>query len=277
MERRKKSRSREIIVVALVCMVCLSAVAAGNYFLNREDKKSKDVEKEIVNLNSEKNETTDKKKVNVAVDGNVVKEEETTSKKTGTIIKETIKPDNSSETDKSTGKKINKADVPNQAGKVEVETTTKKDEIVNVNSAVSTLDFNEDSEIEWPVQGNVLLDYSMENTIYFPTLDTYKCNPAIIIQSEKGTEVKAGVKGIVKEVTTEDEIGNCIIMEIGNGYEITYGQLSDIKVSKGDTVEANTCIGLVAETTRYYKNEGINLYLKITKDGEPCDPMDYLK
>ena len=157
------------------------------------------------------------------------------------------------------------------------ENTEDEQEVVNVNSTASNLNFTEEDKIDWPVEGNVLLDYSMENTIYFPTLDTYKCNPAIIIQSENGTEVKAGIKGVVKEVSTEDEIGNYTVIEIGNGYELTYGQLSDIKVSVGDKVEAETCIGLIADTTRYYENEGTNLYFKMTKNGEPCDPMDYLK
>ena len=39
----------------------------------------------------------------------------------------------------------------------------------------------------WPARGNVLLDYSMDSTIYFPTLEQYKCNPGLVIQSEVST------------------------------------------------------------------------------------------
>lgn len=273
-ERRQKNRGKEIIIVTLVCLICLSAVAVGNYFLGKKDKSEESTEKQIINLNAETTEdkTTNGQNNDVAVDGNVVKEDETSSKKATVIIEDetTAKKD-------TIDKETYDGNISNQAQTIEEEeTTTQQEEAVNANSAVSNLNFGEDDKIEWPVKGNVLLDYSMANTIYFPTLDTYKCNPAIIIQSEKGTEVKAGVRGVVKEVTTEDEIGNCIVVEIGNGYELTYGQLSDIKVSEGDTVESDTCIGLVADTTRYYKNEGTNLYFKMTKDGEPCDPMDYL-
>lgn len=273
-ERRQKNRGKEIIIVTLVCLICLSAVAVGNYFLGKKDKSEESTEKQIINLNAETTEdkTTNGQNNDVAVDGNVVKEDETSSKKATVIIEDetTAKKD-------TIDKETYDGNISNQAQTIEEEeTTTQQEEAVNANSAVSNLNFGEDDKIEWPVKGNVLLDYSMANTIYFPTLDTYKCNPAIIIQSEKGTEVKAGVMGVVKEVTTEDEIGNCIVVEIGNGYELTYGQLSDIKVSEGDTVESDTCIGLVADTTRYYKNEGTNLYFKMTKDGEPCDPMDYL-
>ena len=53
------------------------------------------------------------------------------------------------------------------------------------------LDFTADSRMLWPVRGNVLLDYSMDKTIYFPTLDQYKCNPGIVIQSDVSTPVEA--------------------------------------------------------------------------------------
>ncbi len=53
------------------------------------------------------------------------------------------------------------------------------------------LNFNDASKMTWPVRGNVVLDYSMDQTIYFPTLDQYKCNPGIVIQSDVSTPVEA--------------------------------------------------------------------------------------
>ena len=53
------------------------------------------------------------------------------------------------------------------------------------------LNFTDTSKMEWPVKGNVLLDYSMDQTIYFPTLDQYKCNPGLVIQSDVSTPVGA--------------------------------------------------------------------------------------
>ena len=64
---------------------------------------------------------------------------------------------------------------------------------------------------------------------------------------------------------------------IGSGYEITYGQLDNINVTAGTVVEPATIIGVVGEVTRYYKNEGPNIYYEVTKDGQPCDPLDYLR
>ena len=49
------------------------------------------------------------------------------------------------------------------------------------NALALNLDFTENSRMSWPVQGNILLDYSMDSTIYFPTLDQYKCNSGLVI------------------------------------------------------------------------------------------------
>ena len=280
-DSRKKTLGKETVIVALLCLICLSAIAVGNHFLGGSKEKNTDKKEDIINLNSEKNDETTKAD-NLQVDGNVVKEKESTTQKENFKIEDkNIKIDNinneiieKNNISKNESNSINKAD---ENEEIENESQNNEEIVVNVNGNVSSLKFGEDDKIDWPVEGNVLLDYSMDNTIYFPTLDTYKCNPALIIQSEKGKEVKAGIKGVVKTVSTEDEIGNFVIVEIGNGYEVTYGQLSDIKVSEKDEVNIDTCIGLTADTTRYYENEGPNLYFKMTKNGQPCDPMDFLK
>lgn len=41
------------------------------------------------------------------------------------------------------------------------------------------LNFGEDSQLLWPVDGNVLMSYSMDKTVYFSTLDQYRYNPAM--------------------------------------------------------------------------------------------------
>ena len=41
------------------------------------------------------------------------------------------------------------------------------------------LNFTDTSKMEWPVKGNVLLDYSMDQTIYFPTLTSTNAIPAL--------------------------------------------------------------------------------------------------
>lgn len=130
-------------------------------------------------------------------------------------------------------------------------------------------------ELQWPVMGNIILDYSMDKTVYFPTLDVYKVNAGIMIQSEVGTEVVAAATGNVKEVGFSEEIGNYIVVDIGEGYEATYGQIENITLKVGNKVSKGEKIGTVAEPTKYYSVEGCNVYFRLDKDNKPIDPVEY--
>jgi len=139
------------------------------------------------------------------------------------------------------------------------------------------LDFGEEDSLVWPIVGDVLINYSMDKTIYFPTLDQYKYNPAIVIAATQGENIAAAADGRVTSVSYDSGTGNTVVMELGNGYELTYGQLENITVSEGSYVQVGDVIGTVAVPTRYYSTEGTNVYFKLTKDGEPVNPMSKLQ
>ena len=139
-----------------------------------------------------------------------------------------------------------------------------------------TLDFREEDGLVWPIVGDVLINYSMDKTIYFPTLEQYKYNPAIVIAATQGESISAAANGRVTSVGYDPVIGNVVVMDLGNGYELTYGQLENIVVSEGSYVSVGDGIGTVASPTKYYSLEGTNVYFKLTKDGEPVNPMTQL-
>ena len=64
-------------------------------------------------------------------------------------------------------------------------------------------------------------------------------------------------------------------MDLGDGYEVTYGQVKDITYGVGSYVDAGTTIASVAAPTKYFCVEGANLYFQMKKDGVPIDPMQY--
>ena len=140
---------------------------------------------------------------------------------------------------------------------------------------VQSVSFSEAGRLIWPIEGNVIMEYSMDHTVYFPTLEEYKCSPAVLIQGAAGTEVRAAADGIVKVVGSNEELGNYITLDLGNSYEVTCGQLNEITLNPGDYVESGAVIGTLAEPTKYYVVEGANLYFQMTKDGAPIDPLDY--
>ena len=139
--------------------------------------------------------------------------------------------------------------------------------------AAPKLSFSEDTLMEWPVDGSILLDYNMDQTVYFPTLDQYKLSPAISVQAVEGAPVLASVPGTVYSI---EEDPQTVTMEIGSGYQAVYGQLKDLTVEEGDTVTKGTVIGYVGTPTKYYSKEGSNLYFAMKKNGEPVDPIAYL-
>ena len=139
------------------------------------------------------------------------------------------------------------------------------------------LNFTDEDTLVWPISGNILVNYSMDQTIYFPTLDQYKYNPAIVIEAHEGDLITAAAAGKVTSVYEDREIGKAVTMDLGNGYEVTYGQLDNILVSEGSYVAKGDVIAQVASPTRYYSVEGTNVYFKLTKDGVPVNPMSRLK
>lgn len=151
--------------------------------------------------------------------------------------------------------------------------------VSGVNSDIdiaSAYTFSEADSLLWPVSGDIVLKYSMDSTIFFPTLGVYKCNPAISIKADEGTNVGVAASGVVKSVTVNEETGTTVDVAIGNDYETTYGLLDNVVVRSGDKVTKGQLLGTVSAPTAYYTKEGANLYFKVTKDGVSVDPMELL-
>ena len=89
----------------------------------------------------------------------------------------------------------------------------------------------ETDQLLWPVAGNVIMDYSMDKTVYFATLDQYKYNPAVIIQGTLDENVMSAAPGQVTKIETLEETGMTVTMDIGDGYELVYGQLKELPVN----------------------------------------------
>lgn len=137
--------------------------------------------------------------------------------------------------------------------------------------------FSEDSVLTWPASGAVIMGYSMDQTVFFQTLEQYKYNPAMIIGGEAGETITASAAGIVTNIEETAQTGTTVTLDMGNGYTAVYGQLTDVPLSTGDYVNAGEMIGTLNEPTKYYSVEGPNLYFEILKNGEPVDPMNFME
>lgn len=139
------------------------------------------------------------------------------------------------------------------------------------------LSYAPEDKMTWPLEGDVIIRYSMDSSVYFETLGQYRYNPAIYIGAKQGSKVNACVKGRVTEIGEDSRLGQYLVMDVGSGYQVKYAQLSDLKVKKGDVVSRGQVIADVAKTTRYFSVEGDHLYLEITKDGQSVDPLSLLE
>ncbi len=193
------------------------------------------------------------------------------SKKTGDLVEQNIELGEQNEV---SGPVAATEDTEEDMVELEEENVTAKEtlssEVKNSGRA-----YNGKDRLSWPVDGNILIPYSMDTTVYFETLDQYQCNPALYMKAQVGTEVKAIYGGKVTAVEKSQRYGQMLTIDMGNGYEAIYGQLADVKAKKGDALEQGAVIGKIAEPTNYFLLEGSHLYLKMEKDKKPVNPTEY--
>ncbi|MBQ2287431.1 MAG: M23 family metallopeptidase [Lachnospiraceae bacterium] len=183
--------------------------------------------------------------------------------------------------DKNTEDNVAQNIAQNTAEKVSAPTNNPTDEKMAEDSEAANADvaetFGEEAQMVMPTEGDVLKPFSMDTTIYFDTLDQYKCNPAMLIKADVNQEVVASFGGKVESVAEDAVNGSMIIVDMGNGYKAIYGQMKDIGVKEGDTIVKGQVIGNVAQPTKYFAEEGSHLYFGMTKEDAPVNPQDYLE
>lgn len=87
------------------------------------------------------------------------------------------------------------------------------------------------------------------------------------VYAPAGTEVVSVLKGTVKSVVTGGTEGGVVTVSHAGGIEITYYGLKDIRVERGQPVLQRSALGVT---------EGDVLRIRVTKDGRPINPADYL-
>ncbi len=151
------------------------------------------------------------------------------------------------------------------------------EDVISTNANNVFTAFDDTQTLPWPVNGSILMDYSMTSTTYFKTLNQYQCNPALLIAADVNSEVHCAYSGTVESISNTAELGLCVTINAGNDYRMIYGQLKDVPVTEGQAVAAGSVLGSVAQPTRYYLEEGPHLYFAMTRDDIPVDPKLYLE
>ena len=145
-------------------------------------------------------------------------------------------------------------------------------------AAAVNLNYDGTEKLAWPVDSrNILMDYSMDSTVYYATLNQYKVSRGILIQSEPGNAVFAPANSLVTEVGTNEEIGNYVVLKLSDTYSATLGNLQGITVTPNQYILQGTVLGTLAQPTKYYVVEGPNLYFEVQCNAQPVDPLGCLE
>ena len=75
------------------------------------------------------------------------------------------------------------------------------------------------------------------------------------------------------EISKDDVTGTMVTTDIGSNYKITYGQLKNIKGKKGDEIKEGQLLGNVAAPTKYFSEEGSNLFFQVKENDKAVDPL----
>lgn len=262
---KNKSNRRSFYVAIWTAAVCFLAVG-GVYYSTTQQQKGKEesrteARQEQPVATSAQN-SADNQEWVADAEGNSQESQEAS-----VIVKP--KKNNSAKQNKSTEKDSKK----NSTDAKKKESTQTKRPAQTAEQDKDELSFQEDKGLSWPVKGDVLMKFSDKNTVYFKTLAEYRSNPAIEISASAGTKVKASAAGRVIDISQKEEIGTTVTMDIGGSYKVVYGQLKDICVKKGQSVAAGDVIGKVAAPTKYFTEEGDNLYFQVTQNDKAVDPL----
>ncbi len=247
-ERPSFLRGRGAAVGLVICFVAVIAIAGAYTFNNYK----KQMNEQVAKAEDQAEELTEDKSKEAATD-DIVLPEEDDKEEDGAQEEQTETPQETPAQDGAAG-----GEAP-------------------ASGAAADVWFSEDSTLTWPASGAVLIGYSMDQTVFFSTLEQYKYNPALIIGGEVGETISASAAGIVTNIEDTAQTGTTVTLDMGNGYSAVYGQLTEVPLSVGDYVASGETVGILNEPTKYYSVEGPNLYFEILKDGTPVDPMNFME
>ena len=200
-------------------------------------------------------------------------DEETKETSEETATNEIVLPEAEGTEDAETAEE----DAAEDAGQAANDALSLEDGNAETAGAAADVWFSEESILEWPASGAVLINYSLDKTVYFATLEQYKYNPALIVGGEVGEMIGASAPGVVTNIEQDAQTGLTVTLDMGNGYSAIYGQLKEVPLEVGAYVNTGETIGYLSEPTKYFATEGANLYFEVQKDGAPVNPMDFME
>jgi len=131
--------------------------------------------------------------------------------------------------------------------------------------------------MSWPVSGEIIMEYNSSGMVFNPTLDAWRTNYNVAIAAPVNTEVQAAAAGRVREVIHTREMGTKVVIDHGNGWVTTYGQLqSGVRVATGTVVSRGYVLGFVNEPTIGSSGLEPHVAFQVFRDDATVNPVSVL-
>ena len=129
-----------------------------------------------------------------------------------------------------------------------------------------------------PVDGEVVMDYSMDCLCYNPTTRDWRTHNGMDYAAVAGTVVWAAAEGTVYTIYTDDTMGTTVVIRHDNGYVTTYASLAEnVTVAVGERVQLGQAIGYVGCSALLETALGDHLHFSVSCDGVCIDPEDFFR
>ena len=133
-------------------------------------------------------------------------------------------------------------------------------------------------EFAYPVEGEILKSFAMENLVFSETLQEWVVHKGIDIKAPRTTVVKAAEEGTVKSIKNDPRYGLTIVIEHDEQYQTIYSNLLTSEfVVEGEKVEKGQAIGTVGNTAVFEIADEPHLHFEIWKDSLPIDPTTLIQ
>lgn len=133
-------------------------------------------------------------------------------------------------------------------------------------------------EFIYPVEGEILKEFSVENLVFSETLQEWIVHKGIDIKSPRTTIVKAAEEGTVLAIKNDPRYGLTVIIEHREGYKTIYSNLLTTEfVKEGETIAKGQSLGTIGNSAAFEISDEPHLHFEMLKDDETIDPTLYLK
>ncbi|MBO5413124.1 MAG: peptidoglycan DD-metalloendopeptidase family protein [Clostridia bacterium] len=255
-ERRPRGRSYKFLYVTGVVAILLAIMIVALYSIY--NKKLNDISKSMLST----------EQIIGLVPNNEEDIEDSVIEATGSIISKTIE-EAQNELENKTEENI----VENQENTTELTVEEQTAPIVEKKEEVK-----KELVFAYPVEGEILREFSMDELIYSETLDEWTVHQGLDIKADRTTVVKAAEAGTVVAIKNDPRYGLTVIIEHEDGYKTIYSNLLTTEfVVEDEKVEKGQSIGTVGNSAVFEIADEPHLHFEMIKDGEYVDPKLYLK